>query len=253
MKTLFFRRYSSWILLFAVLGIDVSWLIAASSSVPREAKDFPVGVLSTKGEVEVEGRLLMLAGRKTSEPLVYSGNRISVVQGNATLELLLGGKLRFCQGSRLSVHQNHSPYLIALEAGALSFDLPDSRGDTFFTPDFLVRTETAIKGSKAPFKGELSLSANGELCVRSLLGVLQIYSQANQRVLSVSAGNSIRLMPGEIRQVTSPEDQGCFCESLGKTKDLAYSFNPPSRHFRLLRKTGGVFKKLFHLFIFGLK
>ncbi len=195
----------------------------------------------------------MLTGRKISEPLIYSGNRISVAQGDATLELVLGGKLRFCEGSRLSVHQNHSPYLFAFEAGSLTFDLPESRGDTFFTPDFLVRTETPVAATKGSFKGELSVGADGELCVRSLLGTLQVFSQANQRVLSVSAGSSIRVRPGELRLETSPGNQACFCENPRRGKDLLYSFNSSPKHFSLLRKTGGMFRKLLRLLTFGLK
>jgi len=215
-------------------------------------KDYPVGVLTAKGRVSVEGRVQFTAKRKFLDPLLYSGNKIRVAEGQAKLDLVLGGSIKLCNESELAILQGHSPYLFTLSKGAIYFELTESRGDTFFTPDFLVQTEVAASSKPAAFRGEIAVETGGVICVRSLEGQLRLTAQSNRGVLTIPAGASIRLSPGEIKPESVTSNQSCSCESPltpRGAQDLIMSLQPGQRKRSLL---GKFFRGLAHILTFGL-
>jgi hypothetical protein len=219
---------------------------------PSKVEDFPAGVLAIRGEVQLEGRFLVISQRRSSEPFVYSGNTIQVADGEARLELLLGGALNICRASQLSILQNHPPYLFSLARGSVTFDLPQSRGDTFFTPDFLIRTSGDSSAGPTAFKGEISLDSDGAVCVRSLVGDLRIIAQSGSDAMVLLPGASVRLLPGKIGSEVTFLKESCACTKYPKLNDSLMSFQPRSgpRHFRV--KTGNLFRKLLHVLTVGL-
>jgi hypothetical protein len=229
-------------------------LLGSETENTRSSKveDFPTGVLTIHGEVQLEGRFLVVSQRRSSEPFVYSGNRIQVADGEARLELLLGGALNICRASQLSVLQNHSPYLFSLERGSVAFDLPQSRGDTFFTPDFLVRTNWDSKAGPMAFKGEISLDPDGTVCVRSLVGDLRITAQSGPEAMVLRPGASVRLPPGKIGSEVAFLKESCACAKYPKLSDSLMSFQHRSDPHHFLVKTGRFFRKLLNVVTFGL-
>jgi hypothetical protein len=221
------------------------------SSLPK-VEDFPAGVLSIQGEVRLEGRFLVISQRKSTEPFVYSGNRIQVTEGEAKLELLLGGALNICKASQLTVLKNHSPYLFSLETGGLTFDLPRSRGDTFFTPDFLITTESEPSGPPTSSKGEISLESDGGICVRSLAGNLRIATQNGSHAFSLLPGASVRLSPDEGGSKVVFLKESCACTRYPKLSDAMLSFREHPGRGVFLVKTRTFFRKMLHVLTLGL-
>lgn len=239
--------------LLAVTALTLSLLGAnenTGASTPK-VEDFPAGVLIIRGEVHLEGRFVVISERKSSEPFVYSGNRISVTAGEARLELLLGGALNICRGSRMTVLQNHSPYLFSLESGSFSFEFPQSRGDTLFTPDFLIKTEPAESAATVPFRGEISLEPDGSLCVRSLSGDLRIALQSGGEPFTLRPGASVHLSPGKAAQQVGFENERCDCGRWPKAKSSILSFQPRPHQSKFLVTTKSVIRKLLHVMTLG--
>jgi ferric-dicitrate binding protein FerR (iron transport regulator) len=219
---------------------------------PSKVEDFPAGVLAIRGEVQLEGRFLVVSQRRSSEPFVYSGNTIRVADGEARLELLLGGALNLCRASQLSILQNHSPYLFSLARGSVTFDLPQSRGDTFFTPDFLIRTSGDSSAGPTAFKGEISMDSDGAVCVRSLAGDLRITAQSGSDAMVLLPGASVRLFPGKIGSEVTFLKESCACAKYPKLNNSLMSFQRHSDPYRLLVKTKRFFRKLLHVVTFSL-
>lgn len=217
-----------------------------------KVEDFPAGVLSIRGEVRLEGRFLVVSQRKSSEPFVYSGNRIQVTQGEARLELLLGGALNICKASLLTVLKNHSPYLFSVELGSITFDLPRSQGDTFFTPDFLIKTEIGPTGEPTSSKGEISLEPNGEICVRSIAGNLRITTQGGAHALTLMPGSSVHLLPNWTGSDVAFLKESCACSRYPKLSDTWLSFRQRSGKPAFLLKTWSFFRKMLHVLTIGL-
>jgi hypothetical protein len=220
---------------------------------PRE-EVFPVAQLEPKGEVSVEGKIQLARGADSRSPLVYSGNRIEVGSGEARLELILGGSIRLFSRSSLSILQNHSPFLFTLSKGEISFDLHSSRGDGFFTPDFLVRTQPDPRNPKNRFRGEIGLEAGGALCVRSLSGVLEINTQDMKSFLTVPPGSSLRILPGTLTQAPAYYALDCACAGKSKPspEDYLKSFRPVSSPPTLWKSISRVLRKTLHVVSLGL-
>lgn len=163
---------------------------------------FPVGFLTSKGSLQLTGRVDWGRGGRSRFPMIYDGARIHSKTGEARLELLAGGQLGLCRDTDLTVQQPRSPFLFTLHRGSVSYDLPRSQGDLFLTPDFLVRVSPGSQLQSDACRGEISLEPDGTLCVRSERGLLEVTGQDNSVMLTVPPGPGMRVAPGRI---ASPE------------------------------------------------
>jgi hypothetical protein len=236
--------------LFAGAGAALSVSAAGFPSPQVETSDYPVGVLTSKGRVDIEGRIQVTARSKSADPMIYSGNKIYVAEGEARLDLVLGGNIKLCRDSQFTILQGHSPYLFTLNKGSISFELSESRGDTFFTPDFLIQTTVnTADGKPFSFRGELSVDDRGVVCVRSVEGSLRLMTQNNRGILTIPAGASVRLNPGEIKPESIVLNQSCSCQNLSpkEARSLTLSFQHKQGHGLTL-----FLRKLAHIVTLGL-
>ena len=135
--------------IFGVLAIGLFSLILAAFflnqgySQTRESTQSAVGILSFNGNLRIDGKVAWGNHGQSKPPIIYNGTRIYLQNGTATLELLMGGVIKLCEESNLTVQEIHSPYLFTLHHGSIIFDLPNSAGDIFFTPDFLIKIKSS--------------------------------------------------------------------------------------------------------------
>ena len=175
----------------------------------NEAGRFPVGVLSSKGSVQLDGRVDWGQSGRSLLPMIYGGTRIKLKNDSAELDLLMGGSIKLCQDTDLTVQQHRSPFLFTLQRGTISFDLPQSQGDVFLTPDFLIKIDPGPELQPRHYQGEIRLEPDGTICVRSQEGLLIVTTQDNSENIVVTAGAGMRIPPG---QIGSPEHvQDCSC------------------------------------------
>lgn len=173
------------------------------------AGKFPVGVLTSKGNLQLTGRVDWGRGGGSVLPMVYDGTRIHLKSGRAELELLMGGRLNLCRDTDLTVQQPRSPFLFTLHSGRVAYDLSRSQGDLFLTPDFLIRVEPDPQARPEACRGEIGLESDGTICVRSDQGLLVITAQDYSETIAVPPGPGMRIVPGRI---ASPEYfQDCDC------------------------------------------
>ena len=173
------------------------------------AGKFPVGVLTSKGNLQLTGRVDWGRGGGSVLPMVYDGTRIHLKRGKAELELLMGGRLNLCRDTDLTVQQPRSPFLFTLHNGRVAYDLPRSQGDLFLTPDFLIRVDPGPQPRSEACRGEIGLESDGTICVRSDKGLLVITAQDHSETIAVPPGPGMRIVPGRI---ASPEYfQDCDC------------------------------------------
>ena len=173
------------------------------------AGKFPVGVLTSKGNLQLTGRVDWGRGGGSVLPMVYDGTRIHLKRGKAELELLMGGRLNLCRDTDLTVQQPRSPFLFTLHSGRVAYDLPRSQGDLFLTPDFLIRVDPGPQPRSEACRGEIGLESDGTICVRSDKGLLVITAQDHSETIAVPPGPGMRIVPGRI---ASPEYfQDCDC------------------------------------------
>lgn len=186
------------------------------STQPSPTGQFPVGVLTSKGSLQLTGRVDWGRGRRSPFPMIYDGTRIRSTSGEAQLELLAGGRLDLCRDTDLTVQQPRSPFLFTLHQGSVSYDLPGSQGDLFLTPDFLIRVGPDPQLQPDTYRGGISLEPDGTVCVQSDRGLLQVTGQDNSHSLTVPPGPGMRVAPGRI---LSPE----------YLRDCQCAGSPPSR------------------------
>lgn len=174
-----------------------------------QAGKFPVAFLTSKGSLQLTGRVDWGRAGRSPFPMIYDGTRIHSKSGTAQLELLAGGRLDFCRDTELTVQQPRSPFLFTLHRGSVTYDLPRSHGDLFLTPDFLIKVGPGPQLQAGAYRGEISLEPDGTICVRSERGSLEITGQDNSQVLAVPPGPGMRVAPGRI---ASPEYfRDCQC------------------------------------------
>ena len=136
--------------IFGVLAIGLFLLILAANSLiqgysqTREPTQSAVGILSFNGKLRIDGNVAWGTHGQSELPIIYNGTSIYLQNGTATLELLMGGSIELCEESNLTVQEIHSPYLFTLQHGSIIFDLPNSAGDIFFTPDFLIKIKPKL-------------------------------------------------------------------------------------------------------------
>jgi len=223
---------------------------AALSFSQTGSEDYPVGVLTSRGRVNIEGRVQFTARAKFADPMVYSGNKIYVAEGETKLELVLGGSIKLCNKTQLAILHGHSPYLFTLDRGSVYFELPDSRGDTFFTPDFLIQTEIDHARQPSAFRGVITVETGGVVCVTSIHGGLKLTAQNNRDFMILPSGTSVRLSPGEVKPDSVISRGNCSClSSPRESKSLIMSFQPQHRHRSLLAR---FFATLGHIITLGL-
>ena len=193
----------------ALLCAPATVSLGHPSPQPSQAGKFPVGFLTSKGSLQLTGRVDWGRGGRSPFPMIYDGTRIHSKNGKAELELLAGGRLDLCRDTDMTVQQPRSPFLFTLHQGSVSYDLPDSRGDLFLTPDFMIRVGPGPHLQARAYRGEISLEPDGTLCVRSERGQLEITGQGDSPVLTVPPGPGMRVAPG---RMASPEYfRDCRC------------------------------------------
>ncbi len=201
-----------------------------SSSVGHDGAliDFPAAHLTSNGEVNIEGKVQLSPRGKAKGALVFSGNKINVRRGEARLELMMGGSLRLLDDSELTILQNHSPFLFTLSKGSVAFELDSSRGDSFFTPDFIIQILSEVSPVKNKHKGELTVRADGVVCLHSRSGNLRVTTQDGQNFLILPSGGSMQLHPGDVVNQPMFYSQACSClKPSGKlVNDLGRAFGP---------------------------
>ena len=176
---------------------------------PGQQGKFPVGVLTSKGSLQLTGRVDWGRGGRAPFPMIYDGTRIHSKSGKAELELLAGGQLDLCRDTDLTVQQPRSPFLFTLHGGSVAYDLAGSQGDLFLTPDFLIRVGPDPQLRRDTYRGAITLEPDGTICVQSDRGLLEITGQDNSRTLTVPPGPGMRVAPGRI---VSPEYfRDCQC------------------------------------------
>lgn len=223
-------------LLIGLLVISGRIELALSFSTSNEGAlvDFPAAQLTSNGEVSLEGKVQLSPQGKARGALVFSGNKIRVRSGEARLELMMGGSLRLLDDSELTILQNHSPYLFTLSKGSVAFNLDSSRGDSFFTPDFVIRTLDEDSSVRNKHKGELTVGADGVVCLHSQIGNLRVTTQDGQNFLILPSGGSMQLHPGDVVNQPMFYSQACSClKPSGKlVNDFSAGFGPrPVRSF----------------------
>jgi hypothetical protein len=216
--------------------------------------DFPAAHLTSHGEVSLEGKVQLSSQGKIKGALVLSGNKISVRSGNARLELMLGGSLRLMDESELAILQNHSPYLFTLSKGSVAFDLDSSQGDSFFTPDFVIKTLSEGSSVKNKHQGELTVGVDGVVCLHSRTGNLMITTQDGQNFLILPAGGSMQLHPGDVVNQPMFYSQACSClKPSGKPwNDFGAAFGPSRPPRSLWGRISLALRQFAHIASFGL-
>ncbi len=174
-----------------------------------QAGKFPVAFLTSKGSLQLTGRVDWGRAGRSPFPMIYDGTRIHSKSGTAQLELLAGGRLDFCRDTELTVQQPRSPFLFTLHRGSVTYDLPRSHGDLFLTPDFLIKVGPGPQLQAGAYRGEISLEPDGTICVRPERGSLEITGQDNSQVLAVPPGPGMRVAPGRI--ATPEYFRDCQC------------------------------------------
>lgn len=203
------RNSRSWfisLLLFTLLALATdSWLVIEASN----RRTFPIGVLSSKGNLHLNGLVHWGQHGKSMLPMIYEGTAIKLKDGTATLELLMGGNIKFCHVTDLTVQQMRSPYLFTLQRGTIDFDIPESRGDVFFTPDFLIKIDPTKQLGTTSSKGEIRLEPDGTICVKSHQGSLTVSTQDYSETVTVPEGAGITIQPGQIASLQKLQDCSC--------------------------------------------
>lgn len=172
---------------------------------------FPIGVLSSKGNLHLNGLVHWGQHEQSMLPMIYEGTIIKLKDGTATLELLMGGTIKFCDVTDLTVQQMRSPYLFTLQRGTIDFNIPESRGDVFFTPDFLIKIDPTKQLGATSSKGKIRLEPDGTICVKSHQGTLTVSTQDYSETVSVPEGEAVSIQPGQI--VSLQEIQDCSCNA----------------------------------------
>ena len=176
----------------------------------REFTKSAVGILTPNGKLRIDGHVEWGNRGQSELPIIYNGTRIYLQNGTATLDLLMGGVIRLCKESDLTIQENYSPYLFTLHRGSISFDFPKSAGDVFFTPDFLIRIKPSLN-SKIHYKGEIQVDHDGTICVISEKGALIVETQDHSSRFDVSSGSGITIRPGKTPSFRGL--QSCVCDN----------------------------------------
>ena len=202
---------SWWIAGGCLVLLCAATVVSLGHPLPRSnrAGKFPVGFLTSKGNLQLTGRVDWGRGGRSPFPMIYDGTRIHSKSGKANLELLAGGRLDLCRDTDLTIQQPRSPFLFTLHGGSVAYDLPDSQGDLFLTPDFLIRVGPDPQLEPDACRGEITLEPDGTICVQSDRGLLEITGQDSSQTLTVPPGPGMRVTPGRI---LSPEYfRDCQC------------------------------------------
>ncbi|MDE2665706.1 MAG: hypothetical protein OXI69_06110 [Acidobacteriota bacterium] len=202
---------SWWIAGACLVLLCAATMISSGHPLTRsnQAGKFPVGFLTSKGTLQLTGRVDWGRGGRSPFPMIYDGTRIRSKSGKANLELLAGGRIDLCRDTDLTIQQPRSPFLLTLHGGSVAYDFPDSQGDLFLTPDFLIRVGPDPQLESDTCRGEITLEPDGTICVQSDRGLLEITGQDSSQALTVPPGPGMRVTPGRI---LSPEYfRDCQC------------------------------------------
>ena len=237
------------LLLFTLLALATdSWLVTEASN----RQTFPIGVLSSKGNLHLNGLVHWGQHGKSMLPMIYEGTAIKLKDGTATLELLMGGNIKFCHVTDFTVQQMRSPYLFTLQRGTINFDIPESRGDVFFTPDFLIKIDPTKPLGTTSSKGKIRLELDGTICVKSHQGSLTVSTQDYSETVSVPEGSGIRIQPGKIASLQQIQDCSCNAPSplLGRPEVTSAAYQ--TGRSSLAEKSKSFLRKLIKILTLGI-
>ncbi|MCH2693273.1 MAG: hypothetical protein MK025_00985 [Acidobacteriia bacterium] len=243
--------------IFGVLAIGLFSLILAAFflnqgySQTRESTQSAVGILSFNGNLRIDGKVAWGNHGQSKLPIIYNGTRIYLQNGTATLELLMGGVIKLCEESNLTVQEIHSPYLFTLHHGSIIFDLPNSAGDIFFTPDFLIKIKSS-SDSRTHYKGKIQVDQDGTICVTSEKGPLVVETQDQSSMFDISPGSGITIQPGKTPSFRGPEN--CVCKNKTQSIDSENlsSAVQNSDKFSQKEKLISFLRKLLKILTFGI-
>lgn len=138
------------------------------------------------GDASVRGSVILSANGTR----VLSGSQVSAGDGAALVRLERGGDLRICPKTNLSLSADKSgkTLVLGLNAGAMELNYKlGASSDSLITPDF--RLQLISPGT---FHLALSVTANGDTCLRSLPG-----NDASVFISEMMSGESYQLSPGK--------------------------------------------------------
>jgi hypothetical protein len=182
-------------------------LFTAAAGRPDNPTDDTIGT--------IEGEAIALQGPMTVEvvhgqikTLLRSGNDIRVKSGQASINLVEGGRITICGPAHLSVLKSGGSLTLALDTGIVHAHIERAPTLTVYTAQIQAKP---IAIGDAPQDALIGFDAPGAMCVRAESGAVRLEQQLTGQSIVVPQGRDILLANGQLEGLRINAGQ-CACD-----------------------------------------
>jgi hypothetical protein len=140
--------------------------------------------------------------------LLRSGNDIRVKSGQASINLVEGGRITICGPAHLSVLKSGGSLTLALDTGIVHAHLERAPALTVYTAQIQAKP---IAIGDAPQDALIGFDAPGAMCVRAESGAVRLEQQLTGQSIVVPQGRDILLANGQLEGLRINEGR-CACD-----------------------------------------
>jgi hypothetical protein len=140
--------------------------------------------------------------------VVASGSDVTLHSGRALLSLDAGGEISVCGPAHFKLLKSAGAVTLALDYGRVHPSLDSGETFTIYTPA-IIATPISISGGASDTT--LGLGQNGEMCVLTAHGAMQVEPQFSDQSLIIPQGGTATLMGGQIESLHG-DVAACSCD-----------------------------------------
>jgi hypothetical protein len=202
------KLLQTWLKVFAAISIAILALLSFKGG-RTSAQVLPSTIGRIEGD-DLEVVTTTSAGIETNAAptVVASGSDITLHSGRALLSLDAGGEISVCGPAHFKLLKSAGAVTLALDYGRVHPSLDSADAFTIYTPA-IIATPISISGGASDTT--LGLNQNGEMCILTAHGAMQVEPQFSDQSLIIPQGGTATLMGGQIESLHG-DVSACSCD-----------------------------------------
>jgi hypothetical protein len=158
--------------------------------------------------ISVQGPMSVDTANGQTKTILRSGSEVHVKSGQASIDLVEGGKIAICGPAHFSLLKSGGALTIALDSGTIHVHIDGQLTLMVYTAQIQAHPIAIGSGPQDVLVG---LDASGTMCVRASKGAVRVEQQLTGQSLVVPQNGDVSLTNGQLESVRTAAGK-CNCE-----------------------------------------